>query len=187
MIDKILKTKPGLLIGLSLGPFVLGHIITGVRVMVISFEDMHKFRDVLSSYQPIAYALLLPMVIISLLWLWAVYARLYPKVPAKTKMHSLKFKIGFCITAIDFIGMFVFIIFTGNQFNNHLAIIFPLYVLGIFSLAYCAYFLAKVYKALLLRETLKFSEYLEDFFMFLIPPAGMFTMHAKIKELIEKD
>lgn len=198
MIDKLLKTKPRLLIGLSFGPVILWYVIYTVQVMTMTFDAMQsttinndEIQRVASYHQSILYILLYPAIIMSLGWWWAIYSRLFSILPEQVKMRAFKFKAAFFTATTYILGIIALALIAGSQLNNLLLkyffIILPYFFAAIFSYAYCAYFLVKVYTSIKLQREAKFIDFTDDFAMFLVPPIGMFVKHSKIKDLIEKE
>jgi len=130
-------------------------------------------------------------------WLWSVGIELKRKIPSQYQFKNTKFIIAFwSIFMIIFIVFIRFVVAFGTDiFNQDLMsfsfLILFAYVLFLFSiilipLSYCIYFAAKIIATLELNKKLKFSEFLNEFFLLLFFPIGIWVIQPKINALVEK-
>lgn len=124
-------------------------------------------------------------------WFWIVGHSLFKEFGSSTNFAFRLFKV--CLVVP--ITMIVFIVFlvgitliTPDQFANIPVynILNRLQAIGIFSLIYCAHFVAKYLKSVENNKISSFAEYVPTFILLWIFPVGIFFVQNRINKIFEQ-
>lgn len=125
-------------------------------------------------------------------WFYALGTNLHKKLPETVTMNLTKFKIFLFIPVVYMLILSVFmfgmfsIISTGAEPNPlFLVLIVPLHLFSMFCIFYCLYFIAKALKAVELQKTVKFSDYVGEFFLIWYFPVGIWIIQPRVNKLFD--
>jgi hypothetical protein len=125
-------------------------------------------------------------------WFYALGTHLYKKLPATEKMNLTRFKVFLFIPVayMTFLSIFIFGLFSnilsGIKPNPGVfALIIPLHLFSMFCIFYCLYFNAKALKAVEWQRSVKFEDYIGEFFLIWFFPIGIWIIQPRINRLFE--
>ena len=125
-------------------------------------------------------------------WFYALGTNLHKKLPATVTMNLTRFKI---FLFIPVVYMLFFLVFFSGMFSifaksvesniSIFAVIFPLYLLSMFCIFYCLYFIAKALKTVEWQKPVTFSDFAREFFLILFFPLGVWIIQPRINKLFD--
>lgn len=157
---------------------------TDVSSGLYSISELKVFFDFISLFYGVAL----------FFWFWSIYFGLQSKRPSQIKFKKKNFKIFFFIFLIHttiFYLSFHNLLGVPSYFEltktSKIFILLPLHLFSAFCILYIFYQTAKVFKTVELQREVRFSDFSNDFYLFLVPPIGIWIIQPKINKMIESE
>lgn len=124
-------------------------------------------------------------------WFWSVSVGLQKNIPPDLRLKIGRFKI---LLLIPFFYIIIFFALFLNLFSaiqseklpdifNYFVLIVPFHLFSMFCMFYIMYFTAKTIKTAELQRTVKFDDFIGEFFMIWFFPVGVWILQPKINKI----
>ncbi|MFT6746334.1 MAG: hypothetical protein ACJAZ2_000673 [Glaciecola sp.] len=207
MINKFLKAKHWQLFVLLVGLPLVFQVV----VMIITFLDAFAGNapDLMSLGSMLVVIPVLMLVGMATFygWFWSVGVGLQKFIPDEAKMNVKLFKVFLAFPFVYIIGIFscVALVFTDlidsmdlmffmdmenpnvSLIITAVSIVLLLHLFAMFCNFYCLYFVARTVKTAELQKTVKFEEYIAEFFLLWFFAVGVWFIQPKVNEFVEDD
>jgi uncharacterized membrane protein len=169
MVEKVLSAKPLTIFFLTFGIVFLNNLL---------FQPTQAIFKIIS----LIHIIFLPI------WLWSIAIGLQRFIVKNHQMDTLKFKRIFFILVV--IGLYT-VLFEPNLKMNAFddrgmfGTMMSLFLLELLCGLYLISFTAKTIKTVELQRTLKFSDYMIEFFLIVFYPFGIWKIQPRVKKIFQ--
>jgi len=156
----------------------------GVQGSVMSFLFSSEEIDPAIVFQVMPILMLVFMVVF-IVWFWSLGVGINKRISKAIKPKVKLFKFCIIYSALYMVVFQVFFQLTasGQSPSGAIAFIFPLHLVGMFSMFYALYFVAKNIATFEQNKAVKFSDFSGPFFLLWFFPIGIWVIQPRINQI----